>query len=91
MTKIKLTLTCYACPEQYNAFIGDKQVGYLRLRHGLFTVDCPHVGGAEVLCVKPQGDGIFEIEERDKYLKMAVERIHLYLKSGIISTNYELD
>ena len=35
---IKLTLTCTACPEQYDALYEGKVVGYLRLRHGSFTV-----------------------------------------------------
>ena len=42
---LKLVLTCGACPEQYDAFDGERQVGYLRLRHGHFTVTCPDVGG----------------------------------------------
>ena len=36
MLEIKLIQTCGACPEQYDAFIGEEQVGYLRLRHGYF-------------------------------------------------------
>ena len=26
--------TCGACPEQYDVFLGDKQIGYVRLRGG---------------------------------------------------------
>lgn len=42
---ITLRLTCSACPEQYDAFIGDRKVGYLRLRWGEFRVDYPDCGG----------------------------------------------
>ena len=35
----RLILTCGACPEQYDVFDGDRQVGYLRLRHGHFRAD----------------------------------------------------
>jgi hypothetical protein len=42
---ITLRLTCSTCPEQYDAFIGDRKVGYLRLRWGEFRVDYPDCGG----------------------------------------------
>lgn len=50
---IELRETCASCPEQYDAFVdrplGTKRlVGYLRLRHGRFTVRCPDVNGKEV-------------------------------------------
>lgn len=38
---IRLEQTCDAFPEQYNAWLGPRRVGYLRLRHGLFYVQCP--------------------------------------------------
>jgi hypothetical protein len=73
---IRLVLTCGACPEQYDAFDGDEQVGYLRLRHGCFTVECPDVGGMLVYEANPQGDGDFAGEdERDYYLRFAVDAI----------------
>ena len=34
LSEIKLVKTCSACPEQYDAFYEDHQVGYLRVRHG---------------------------------------------------------
>ena len=72
---IKLVLTCGACPEQYDAFNDGKKVGYLRLRHGVFYVECPDVGGEEVYEAFPNGDGMFEADERDKYLDEAKEAI----------------
>ena len=43
-------MTCSACPEQYDAFIGDRKVGYLRLRWGEFRVDYPDCGGEMIYC-----------------------------------------
>ena len=37
-----LVMTCECCPEQYDVYKNDEKVGYLRLRHGVFTVDCPY-------------------------------------------------
>ncbi len=74
-----LTMTCGACPEQYDVTLGDEdgaQVGYLRLRHGEFTVDAPDVDGREIYCALPAGDGMFEDDERDGYLQRAVGAIH---------------
>jgi hypothetical protein len=31
---IELRQTCEACPEQYDAYLGDNRIGYLRLRYG---------------------------------------------------------
>jgi hypothetical protein len=67
-----LVRTCYACPEQYDVFIGETQIGYLRLRHGTFRADYPDYNGDTVYTVYPEGDGIFEPKERDKYLNEAI-------------------
>lgn len=72
---ITLIETCSACPEQYDAFIGDKPVGYLRLRHGHFRVDYPQCGGETIYDAYPYGDGIFEDYERYKYLQEAKQAI----------------
>jgi len=76
---IILKQTCTACPEQYDAFIENKQVGYLRLRHGIFTVLCPDHHGIIVYEARPNGDGIFHYEERDYYLRFAVHFIENWL------------
>ncbi len=67
------------CPEQYNAFNKyGNLVGYLRLRHGEFTVACPDVGGELVLIDNPQGDGVFDDDERTEWLNKAIAAIHNY-------------
>lgn len=72
---LRLVLTCGACPEQYDVYDGDEQVGYLRLRHGRFRAEVPHSGGRTVYEGLPMGDGIFLDEERDRYLTTAVRAI----------------
>lgn len=70
-----LRLTCHACPEQYDVYFGDFQIGYLRLRHGDFTATYPDVWGTAVYHASPEGDGIFHELERMKYLTQAVEAL----------------
>jgi len=80
---ISLTQTCSACPEQYDAYAPDgRQVGYLRLRHGYFSVSMPDAGGAEVYHANPQGDGVFDPGERDEYLREARQTIATYLNAA---------
>ncbi len=75
LVDIRLDQTCGACPEQYHAYIGEKQVGYLRLRWGHFRVDFPDCGGKTIYSAYPKGDGIFEPEERNYFLKKAKQAI----------------
>lgn len=78
----KLVNTCYACPEQYDVFKGERQVGYLRLRHGFFTADYPDVGGREVYGAQPEGDGLFaNAQERETHLRYAIAAIHDAMKA----------
>jgi hypothetical protein len=79
---IKLILTCGACPEQYDAVLDGKTVGYLRLRHGSFRVDVPECGGETIYEASPEGDGAFEDHERDYYLRFAVDAIQRWLADG---------
>lgn len=72
---IRLVETCEACPEQYDAYMGDKLIGYLRLRHGHFTVRYPGVMGKLVYEANPKGDGIFEDDERKFYLDKAIKAL----------------
>lgn len=78
---IHLVLTCGGCPEQYDAFDGDRKVGYLRLRHGSFRVDVPECGGETIYEASPLGDGAFFDEgERDYYLRFAVDAIERWMR-----------
>jgi hypothetical protein len=81
-SEIELVQTCEACPEQYNAFLNGIKVGYLRLRHGCFTVQCPDVGGEQVYSAFTEGDGMFINGERDKYLRKAVKAIKKRISVG---------
>ena len=76
---IRLEKTCDCSPEQYDAFIDDKMVGYLRLRHGNFTVTCPDVGGEEVYA-SPIGDSGYDGEFEDEAQRM----VHLHLAKAAI-------
>lgn len=67
-----LVQTSTACPEQYDVFLGDERVGYLRLRHGVFRADYPDCGGETVYEAEPEGDGCFVDAERDFHLTQAV-------------------
>jgi hypothetical protein len=71
------TLVCggNACPEQYDVFKNTVLVGYLRLRHGHFTVEVPDVGGECIYDAFPTGDGSFYDDERMMYLEKAIEAI----------------
>ncbi len=72
---LHLFKTCQACPEQYDALYSGHTVGYLRLRHGNFRVECPDIGGEEVYQANPEGDGMFEDNERNFYLTAAKQAI----------------
>lgn len=70
---IKLIETCYACPEQYEAYYDSNEIGYLRLRHGYFRAE---YNGKVVYDANPEGDGRFTDEERPKHLKKAKKAIY---------------
>lgn len=70
--KIKLKQTCFACPEQYDAFYEDERIGYLRLRNGFFYVDyIEDDSHTRIYERNTKGDGMFETEEREFYLNKA--------------------
>ncbi len=73
-----LLQTCGACPEQYEVFRDEKNVGYLRLRHGSFYALAYLENGEGERVYDTcacRGDGIFEDYERDGYLLLAVAAI----------------
>ena len=73
----RLDLTCSACPEQYDVYAQDTVVGYLRLRHGVFTASIVEAGQIknQVFSMHPEGDGLFEPDERLPALKQAIAAI----------------
>lgn len=80
-----IELTCRWCPEQYDCFDEyGNQVAYLRLRHGVFTVECPDCGIGTSTCVYENweditGDGDFgSDEERISQLECAFNAIDYY-------------
>lgn len=87
---LEFTLTCHACPEQYDVFDLDsdrKQVGYVRLRWGAVQCTYPDVGGDPIYrhSFSESEDntykGCFDSdEERTVYLteiaEAILERIH---------------
>ena len=81
----KLILTCEACPEQYDVFRNGDHVGYLRLRHGVFTAEYPECGGVTLYTGCPDGDGCFRDNERMFYLHEAVNAIDRYITHTKIS------
>jgi len=76
MKELKFIRSCFACPEQYDVLDeNNNQVGYLRLRHGAFSVEQPDCGGEIIYEANPKGDGMFDEEERGFYLEKAREAI----------------
>lgn len=77
VSDITLVMTCGHCPEQYDAFVGNTQVGYLRLRHGGFTVRCPGLDfeNEVVYSANTKGDGEFDDGERSFHLDTAKRAI----------------
>lgn len=70
-----------SCPEQYDVMLDGQEVGYLRLRHGNFTADCPF--GNTVHQATPNGDGRFEDSEREEYLTKAIAAIDKELNKNM--------
>lgn len=69
------------CPEQYDVYEGNKQVAYLRVRFGHFTVDMPDAGDETVYKTAIKGDGEFESEERQEQLEKAIRIIRNKLET----------
>jgi len=90
-SRITFVRTCFAFPEQYDAYLNGIQVGYLRLRHGKFTVESPDCMDTLIYSAEPKGQGIFDEDERDQYLYEAEQAIlnHLTETNGDF-TNEEL-
>lgn len=76
---LQIVKTCDYAPEQYDVFDGDKQVGYMRLRWGQFTVHCPDVGG-ELVYSAVTGFGSFDSKgQRSHHLALAIAAIEKWI------------
>lgn len=61
---IQLVNTCRAVPEQYDVFMDNQKIGYLRLRHGRFSAKYPSHFGEEVYSNEEvRGIGFFHNQE----------------------------
>lgn len=78
-----LHLTCPLCPEQYDVFFAGQKVGYLRLRHGCFTVEHPDCFCDLILQEYPDGTGMFERYERIVFLTKALRAIQKRMKLNL--------
>lgn len=72
---LEIKMTCGACPEQYEVFKNGNQVAYYRLRHGEFRVHIPDCGGETIYESFPNGDGIFDDDERLRELTNAMKAV----------------
>jgi len=74
--------------EQYDAYYQNTIVGYLRLCNGIFSVDCPDAYGQQVYSVRPAGLDRFKDQERDYYLRFAVDAIERWMFDTTIEIPY---
>ena len=80
---LKFVLTCFACPEQYDVYLGKELVGYVRLRWGTVRCDVPDCGGDTIYRELVGNDGfqgVFSDEaERTLHLTEIAKRINASL------------
>lgn len=77
-------MTCFACPEQYDIFKNNKQVGYVRLRWGHLTCEYPDVNNKLVYNHNfddPMKGCFSTDEEREEYLTYCAESINKALNN----------
>lgn len=80
--KFKLVKTCNACPEQYDVYLGENKIGYIRIRHGLMRVDCYAPSERAIYETSIQGDGTFYDDlERVYYLNKACKALERFMKN----------
>lgn len=77
---IKLKELCGGCPEDYDVFLDGEHVGYLRLRHGTFRAWTPQLEEMIWQTNSPSGDGVFQDDERDGFLRKGIMAIILHRK-----------
>lgn len=87
--KIRLECTCIACPEQYDMFINDTQVGYIRYRWGYLTCHPCNDGNIdwnktafEWEHLNDGWSGIIPDDQRDTLLQQCKNAIAKYIWEG---------
>ena len=78
MSDLRLEKTCSMCPEQYDVFLEDRQVGYIRVRWGGMWVSCPRAGGEMVYHNPDVGFGFLTDKEREELIPLALEKIQAW-------------
>ncbi len=70
-------LTCESHPEQYDVLRKSRNVGYIRLRHGVLHVWCPDAGlDSECVYLAETGYGEFDDDEsRGFHMRKALKAI----------------
>lgn len=85
--ELELVKTCDVCPEQYDVLHKGKQVGYIRLRNGVFRVECPDCGGELVYMSKTirSDAGAFDDDsEREMNLRWAKLAVSWWLLDNLV-------
>ena len=72
---IRLEQTNECVPEQYDAYVGEEAVGYIRIRWGEMWVKCPGPLGELVYHLDECGYGMLTEKERAEHLPRAKEAI----------------
>ena len=70
--------TSLACPQSFSVYKDKEEIAYLRVRHGFFAV---WVNKNCIYRTPVLGDGLFDDEEEDLELNIAIEKIDEYYKS----------
>jgi hypothetical protein len=71
----KLINTSLAYPEQYDVFLNNQKIGYLRLRGNQFIAIYPNIDGKTVYSVKVCGEGCLQPHESTKQLTLAINAL----------------
>lgn len=77
MNELKFVMTCGACPEQYDVYLNDEKVAYVRLRWGVLSVSYPDVRGDIIYehDFNEEFKGGFGVGEREKYFEIIKKKI----------------
>lgn len=75
--EIRLEELCSDYPEAYNLFIQDKEVGYLKVRGGIFSVEYD-LTSKIIFTTVVDGDGCFCDHERDYFLRKGIKEVILF-------------